>query len=188
MKKLVQEPVRQQLMAAVRAQIAQVTKLQGADPDLLLRQATPGAWSAVQILDHLNSYGSFYLPEIDKAIRRAKSATGLYKPGWLGNYFVQVMQLDEKSKPKKKMKAVKRHQPDFHADPGPVLRVFLQQQQLFLQYLERAQDIDWGSSRTRVSLAGWMRMKLGDCLRFMVAHQQRHGAQLERTINVFNVE
>ena len=95
MKKLVQEPLRQQLMATVRAQIAQITKLQAADPEVLLRQPTPGAWSAVQVLDHLNSYGKFYLPEIDKAIREARPASGWYKPGMLGNYFVQVMQRDD---------------------------------------------------------------------------------------------
>ncbi len=182
MKKLVQEPLRQQLQAAIRAQIALVTKLQAADPELLLRQPEPGGWSPVQVLDHLNSYGRFYLPEIDKAIRQAKSVTGWYKPGMLGNYFVNLMQLDEERKPKKKMKAVKRHHPDFHADAAPVVQEFLQQQQDLLRYLERAQDTDWGSSRTRVSLAGWMRLKLGDCLRFLVAHQQRHCVQIERAI------
>ena len=134
------------------------------------------------MLDHLNSYGKFYLPEIDKAIREARPASGWYKPGMLGNYFVQVMQLDDERKPKKKMKAIKRHHPDFHADAAPVIQEFLQQQQSLLQYFERAHVIDWGSSRTRVSLAGWMRMKLGDCLRFMVAHQQRHCVQMERAL------
>lgn len=178
MKKILQEELSNQLQAQIRGQIDFVTRLKSEDPDKLLRQPAPGKWSAVQVLEHLNSYGHFYIPEIDKAIRNASATRGFYKPGWLGDYFVKLIQLDEKGQPKKKMKAIKRHQPQFHADSKPVIQSYLQQQQQLLQLISYAREKDWGSSRTRVSISKIITMKLGDCLRFVVAHQERHLAQV----------
>src|SRR6476469_8039738 len=60
-------------------------------------------WSAAQCLNHLNSYGKYYLPTIEKAMKYStkKNAAVTYKSSWLGNYFYELM-LPET--PKKKMK------------------------------------------------------------------------------------
>ncbi|MCR6722005.1 MAG: DinB family protein [Chitinophagaceae bacterium] len=174
MKKLLQEELANQLQAEIRSQIDYVTRLRAEDPAKLMMQPAPGKWSKVQVLEHLNSYSFFYNPEIDKAIRKASPTRGFYNPGWLGNYFVNVMKLDETGKPRKKMNAVKRHQPQFRADAASVINSFLQQQQQLLQLIDFARDKDWGSSRTRVSISHLITMKLGDTLRFVVEHQKRH--------------
>jgi len=182
MKNLLQGELRLQLQAELRSQIDYVTRLQATDPSRLLQQPEPGKWSVIQVLEHLNSYGLFYLPEIDRAIRVASPSRGQYKPGWLGDYFVRVMETDDTGKPKKKMKAAKRHEPRFHADSRPVMQTFLQQQQDLLQLLDAAADKDWGSARTRVSISKLAKMKLGDCLRFVVEHQKRHLLQITRIL------
>lgn len=174
MKKLLQEELSNQLQADIRSQIDFVTRLKAEDPATLLMQPAPGKWSVIQVLEHLNSYTLFYIPELDKAIRKASPTRGFYKPGWLGDYFVKLMQLDETGKPRKKMKAAKRHLPQFRADSVPVIDCFLQQQQQLLQLIDFARDKDWGSSRTRVSISHLVTMKLGDTLRFVVEHQKRH--------------
>ena len=40
------------------------------DPDILLRQPAAGKWSVAQVIEHLNSYGRYYLPLIEKALER----------------------------------------------------------------------------------------------------------------------
>lgn len=38
----------------------------------LQQQPGPGKWSAVQCLEHLNTYGRYYLPALDQAIKKAE--------------------------------------------------------------------------------------------------------------------
>mgnify|MGYP000846731275 CR=1 FL=1 len=180
MKNFLQEEIKLQLEAEIREQIELVSRLRLADPAKLLQQPAPGKWSIIQVLEHLNSYGYFYIPEIEKAILRAKAGRGVYKPGWLGNYFVNLMAVNEQEVPKKKMKAASRHEPQFLADSKPVIDRFLQQQQQLLDLLQKASDADWGSSKTKISVSSFIKMKLGDTLRFVVAHQQRHMYQIKR--------
>jgi len=174
MKKIIQEELRSELATTIRRQIELLMRLQALDPGQLLRRPAPGQWCIVQVLEHLNSYGDFYLPEITKAINAASATRGFYKPGWLGNYFVKLIQPGPDGKPRRKMKAIKRHQPSFHADTRPVLQRCLQQQHELLKLLDQAREKDWGSSRTAVSLSKMLHIKLGDCIRFVVAHQERH--------------
>jgi hypothetical protein len=80
----------------------------------LLQKPARNKWSAAQCLEHLNNYGHYYLPEIDKAIEAAKrkglEANDQFKTGLLGNYFTQLM-LPKKSGKLKKMSAPKEHKP-----------------------------------------------------------------------------
>jgi hypothetical protein len=50
-------------------------------------------WSATQCLEHLNSYGRYYLPAIQKAIQKASGTKPAvyFESGWLGNYFYKLM-------------------------------------------------------------------------------------------------
>jgi hypothetical protein len=41
-------------------------------PAIFKEQPAPGAWSAMQCLGHLNAYGDYYLPAIEKAINEAR--------------------------------------------------------------------------------------------------------------------
>lgn len=182
MKKIITQPLLEELAFEVRHQLALASRLQSLDPAFLLRQPQPGAWSAIQILEHLNSYSRFYLPELEKAIQEARPGNGWYRPGLWGNYFVRLMQTEENGQPRRRMKAAKRHRPHFMADSKPVVDEFLHQQRRLLQLLAQAADRDWGSSYTKVSIASWLRLRLGDCLRFQVAHQQRHFHQLLRSL------
>src|SRR6187549_3964551 len=61
--------------------------------DRLATQPAPGAWSASQCLEHLNSYGRYYLPAIEKAIAKAANHKPAlhFKSSWLGNYFYKLM-------------------------------------------------------------------------------------------------
>ena len=66
MKKIFTQPLVEDLGFELRQQLALLSRLQSLDPACLLEQPTPGAWSAIQILEHLNSYSRFYLPKLHK--------------------------------------------------------------------------------------------------------------------------
>jgi hypothetical protein len=84
-----------------------------------------GGWSILQCLEHLNSYGVYYLPAIAAALDRAGKRTGeMYRGGWLGNYFTKIMSPETGTK---KYRAMKGHLPARELDSASVLNDFLNQ-------------------------------------------------------------
>src|SRR5688572_6761383 len=98
-----------QLENKVEAQIAfAVEVLQNLSDDELSKPSSSGGWSIIQILDHLNSYGAYYLPLIQSGMEKGNTSAKLksFKSGMLGNYFVNMI-----SPGTKKIKAAKIHFP-----------------------------------------------------------------------------
>ncbi|HQS04805.1 MAG TPA: DinB family protein, partial [Daejeonella sp.] len=63
----------EELEAELRNQIAQVKEsFENVSETILQSPADSGGWSILQCLDHLNSYGFYYLPQISDALKRAK--------------------------------------------------------------------------------------------------------------------
>ncbi|MEI6950489.1 DinB family protein [Paraflavisolibacter sp. H34] len=158
-------------------------------PESLLRAPGENRWSAAQCLEHLNSYGRYYLPAIEKAISAAEqkgpAPSPTFTSGWLGHYFYQLMLPKEKGM--KKMKAPKDHIPASNLDSDAVLREFIDQQEQLLLLLERAKGIDPGRAKVAISIAPFLKLKLGDVFLFLVAHHQRHVLQAEKAMGISDV-
>jgi hypothetical protein len=90
-------------------------------------QPGPGRWSAIQCLEHLNSYGRFYLPAMEKAMNsnRDQQPSTEFRSGIFGNYFYKLMLTGETGIPKTKMKAPKEHRPAENLDTAEVLSEFI---------------------------------------------------------------
>lgn len=168
------------LQADVRQLILVATHLQNEDPEVLQKQPATGKWSVVQVLEHLNSYGRYYLPAIEKSLQMDKPAKEFFKPGWIGNYFTKIMKPGADGKIGNKMNAPKNHRPSADLDIKPVMDTFFAQQQILLQLLEAAKKKDIGSIRTPISISRFMKLKVGDTFRFLIAHEQRHMLQAGR--------
>lgn len=147
---------------------------------------TPEQWSANQCLQHLNSYGKYYLPAIEKAIAIAKQKSikenPVFKSGWLGNYFTNLMQPKDDGTLPKKMKSPKNHQPQNNADSHLVIAEFIEQQEQLLLLMEQACQLDLNNIKVPISIAPFIKLKLGDVFMFLVVHNQRHVLQAERAI------
>jgi|SRR5690606_6379012 hypothetical protein len=146
----------------------------------LRRRPTPEAWNALECLEHLNRYGDYYLPAIEKAIiaRPRLQAPPPFRSGWLGNYFANLMRVKETKV--KKMKSPADKNP-FGADVN-VLAIdrFLKQQERLLVLLGDAANVDLVKARVAISIAPWIRIRLGDTLRFFVYHIERHVLQAKK--------
>lgn len=150
------------------------------------RKESPEKWSATQCLEHLNSYGRYYLPEMERAIQQAKQKQQKpavhFKAGWLGNYFTQLMKPQEDGSVGKKMSSPKNHYPVSNADSHQVIATFIEQQEKLLQLLEEARSIDLNKASCAISIAKFIKLKLGDTFLFYVAHQHRHILQAKRAL------
>lgn len=163
---------------------------QNLPPKLLTTPPAARKWSAAQCLEHLNFYGKFYLPAIEAAIERARAngsrPAKKFQSGWLGGRFTKMMLpvSDGGDGLKNKMSAPKNARPSAAPDPAVALAEFIEQREKMIGLLTAAAEVDLNSVRVPISLARWLRLKLGDVLMFMTAHDFRHLLQAERAVSL----
>ncbi|WP_165871540.1 DinB family protein [Flaviaesturariibacter flavus] len=142
---------------------------------------TPNAaqqWSVVQILEHLNAYGRFYLPAIEKAMtERPTSKSAWFSSGFWGDYFTKSMKPVNVYEVKNKMKAMKTYTFPNSLNVETVLNEFAQQQDELLRLIDLSQHVNMEEVRVPITISKLIKLKLGDALRFLVAHEQRHMLQ-----------
>lgn len=140
-------------------------------------------WSIVQILEHLNAYGRYYLPAIEKEIAfRSKAVPTWFNSGFLGNYFTNSMKPKNVFEVSNKMKSMKSYSFPNSLNVDTVLKEFEEQQQKLMQLLELARERDLNSIRIPITITKMVKFKLGDVFRFLIAHQQRHMIQARNTL------
>ncbi len=146
----------------------------------LNHRKTNNSWSILECIEHLNRYGDFYIPEIKKSMlnsKHPKSAT--FKSGFLGNYFANTIKPKEKLN---KMKTPKSMNPINSSLDKSVLDRFIYQQEQLLEHLNEANNINLTKLKTPTSLSKWINLRLGDTLRFVIFHNQRHVQQAKRVL------
>jgi hypothetical protein len=153
-------------------------------------QPSPAQWSAKQCIAHLNSYGDYYLPAIDRAIKKAKhkgsKSQQQFTPGRLGNYFTQMMKPGTDAKPSKKIKAFKKYIHPNTEDGDAIIAKFIEQQEQMLLLIDAATEINLETTRVGISIAPLIQLKLGDVFMFITEHNKRHIAQAQRAVNAFS--
>jgi hypothetical protein len=143
----------------------------------------PDQWSILECIEHLNRYGDFYLPEIEKSILARKTNYGalVYRSGLLGNYFANLM----------KVKEGKMFRMKTPADKNPIgseltittIDRFLKQQEMLKSLLNQARHADLTNTKVPISITRLLKLRLGDTFRFFVNHIERHILQAERVLN-----
>lgn len=138
------------------------------------------SWNVLECIEHLNRYGDFYLPAIEKEIKLSRcNSESNFTSGWLGNYFAESML------PKAKLNAMKTFK-----DKNPlganldksVIQVFLNQQKQLLQLLKESEKVSWNKTKVKISIANWIKIRLGDAFRFVIYHNIRHSLQIEKIL------
>ena len=160
-----------------------VRRFQNLSEQALLQPAANGGWSIAQCLQHLNSYGDFYLPQIEKGLEKFSNRLpkNTFKSSWLGHYFIQMM---EPATGKKKYKAFKGHIPAAELDAYAVVATFIQQQEKLLNFLKKAEKVDLNAVRIPISITRLIKLKLGDVFQFIIAHNERHIQQAMRNVTI----
>jgi hypothetical protein len=159
--------------------IQEAKKLQQFDLTQLNYKKNAESWSVLECIEHLNLYGDYYLPLMEKAVFGAeKSNVTRFKPGWLGNYFANAMK--GKNGKIKKMKSPKDKDPRQSQLNALTINRFIKQQELLKSLLENSGELDLNKIKIPISIAKWIKLKLGDTYRFYVYHIERHLHQANR--------
>lgn len=163
--------------------IQRAMRLREEKPEVLNKRITVHQWSALECLEHLNLYGDFYLPEIEKQLSQAVPLKGIatFRSGIIGNYFATLMQRNKKGS-LKKMKAPADKMPPQSGLNSVTIDRFLKQSEKLRQLIGQAATVDLTKTKTAISLTRALRLRLGDTLRFVVYHIERHLDQAERSV------
>ena len=169
----------QRLDDQVEQHIADAVALfQNRDDEFLNRPSDTGGWSIAQCLDHLNSYGLYYLPKMREGLRSSPPVEKEhFTSSWIGAYFTKMM---DPETGKRKYKAFKGHIPPSQLDSALVVGEFIRQQEELLYLLRDGLQKDLDSIRIPVSILPLIKMKIGDVFQFIVAHNERHMQQAKR--------
>ena len=146
----------------------------------------PGTWSVLECIEHLNYYGNFYLPEMEKQIAASSyPSEEFFKSGFLGNYFAKSMRPKEKLN---KMKTLKSQDPLNKQLDGAVLDVFVDHQLQLISLLKKAKKVSLTKTKTNISITKYLRLRLGDTLRVVIYHNQRHIKQAQNVLKTLTRE
>jgi len=184
MKKISSESLLGIAQSEIRELLLECKKLQNLHPVDLQKTTGPGKWSIAQVLEHLNIYARFYIAAIEKQLdHHQTSAKEFFKPGWLGNYFTNLMKPDEQNKIRKKMKSPANAIPSAQPDVEKELNEFINHQHHLLNLLQIAGSANLESIRVPISLTKLIKLKLGDTFRFVIGHEQRHFVQIANLLS-----
>ena len=138
-----------------------------------------GGWNIPQCLEHLNLYGDFYLPEIERRILGAEPMTKdhPFKSGWFGEKTVNDML--PKADKVRMMRTFKDKDPMMMELDYRTIDRFIKQQRQMIKLLQLAKDVHISKVKTKLTLP-ILRFKLGTTFRFVIYHQERHIWQAQR--------
>lgn len=152
--------------------------------DILEQKPSSTQWSAMECLEHLNLYGEFYIPEFQKFISNSDPdlSDKKFKPGLLGNYFANSMKVGQDGTVKNKMNTFRDKNPSNLQVQHDILKKFVNQQREFLHIINKSQQVDINRKGIPITITTLIKLKLGDALRFIVYHNERHIYQAENVL------
>jgi hypothetical protein len=149
--------------------------------DQLHHRPGPGKWSIVEIFGHLNITHDIYIRSILSRITLAPDVqTSSYRSGWLGDLVYQKI-MPRADGSVFKLKALKTHRADGAVEDGKeVLESFLSKCDSIDDILRHVSTKDLQRIKIPFSFSRILRLRLGDNLRYLVAHGERHLLQAQR--------
>ncbi|MET3730713.1 DinB family protein [Moheibacter stercoris] len=145
-----------------------------------VQRPNENSWNALECLEHLNYYGNFYLPEIEQQMKSSNfSHSEHFHSGILGNYFAKSMLPKSKGG---KMKTFKEMNPIGKNLDHSVIEHFISQQEKLRELLNLAHQKNLTKIKTSISISKRIKLRLGDTLRIVIYHNERHLQQAEKTL------
>lgn len=179
------ERLLEKLAADVRELLLKTEKLKPLADAQLREKPSENAWSVGEVIAHLNYYARFYIQAMEEQLDGHRTQPQAYfKPGLFGNYFTRIIGPSPDGEVRNKMTTPRDARPSApdELDPQAELSEFINHQHDLLNLLKLAASADLGRIRVPISISRFIRLKLGDTFRFIIAHEQRHFQQIARVL------
>jgi len=140
-----------------------------------------GQWSMAQCLEHLAVATKGFEKYFDAALelarqRRTATSPPKYKPTVLGGWLAKQVSPEGE----RKLPAPKIFRPAESSNIEGSVKMFLDQQVKFVDFVRRCEGIDYNKTRLRSPVTPLIRYSLADAFVITVLHAQRHLAQARR--------
>jgi len=180
--KIKSEKLIEDLLASVNKAKNSVLEFKQKNLTKLNAKSAQKKWSALECIEHLNLYGDYYLPEIEARILKQNRNTNrvVFKSGIIGNYFASLMKTTN-GKIKKMQSPVEMNPQNSDLNATTIDR-FIKQLDKLIWLLNEAKEVDLQKTKTSIKLTKLIKLRLGDTLRFVVYHIERHLDQAEKAI------
>ncbi|PIB34289.1 hypothetical protein BFP72_02000 [Reichenbachiella sp. 5M10] len=182
---------RSELLQALTADTLQIIEevkvFEAYEEEVLTRRSNPNKWSVVECLEHLNIADAHYLLLFDQKLPNGLVSEEVeYKSSWVGSYFVKSMKPRTDGTIPSPMRTLRKFDPEVvvHQD---TLSKFLEDQHELLRYLEMCHSLDLKRIKIPSAIGRIVTFRLGDALRFLVAHNQRHVIQAKNVLRELGV-
>lgn len=167
-----------------------VSKLNQNNQDQLLLKPDEKSWNAEECLQHLNSYGRYYLTELNSAIHQIKlkniKPEKNIKGSWIGRKFTKMMTVNSQGYPASSMKSPKDHRPISNTNSSKTLEEFESQLRDLELIIQECNQINLDKVRVPISISRFIKLSAADVLDFYLAHHKRHLYQALRAVNRIN--
>ncbi|MGH1336953.1 MAG: DinB family protein [Aureispira sp.] len=147
-------------------------------------------WSILECIAHLNYVADFYFPPTLKALEYAKKKGSrpqkTFTRGWLGHIYVSKMRLNQNNQFKKSIEAPQKYVPvldnNEQLDKKEVFDKFVVNQKTLTRILMEAKTINIEKTRVYAAVFNLVSIRLGDMLKILVYHDERHIVQAQRVL------
>lgn len=148
----------------------------------------PDRWSIVECLQHLNLAERFYIRNIQHKVDKiglvqTNPADQTIESDWIGK--AMLFAVDPQVKIKLPAPGMIRPRPAAQLAPADVIGQFLDLQTLLRSLLDKAVYLDWNRDKVMTLFGNWpgldwLKIRLGDAFRMLIAHTERHMKQAMR--------
>lgn len=145
----------------------------------------PDTWTLNQIFAHLNAYAEYYHENLINRIEktRFRDPKDIFVSSPLGRSAWKSMKLGNANNVKRKFRAPKDYNFAFNGKPmaEDEVAVFVERQNEMLTILQKSAEVNLRKVRVPISISRIVKLRLGDCLMFVVYHNERH---LQQALNL----
>jgi len=141
-------------------------------------------WNIYEVLEHLIRFGEFYIPKIRQVVSYPKSTkkSDTYRSGTFGEFAIK------RTRPVNgvvlnKAKSSSKNNPFLRQLNKSVISEYAAQQKQLLQILSELDGINLSKNYVPTVVGNWLKLNLGDSLRLLIHHEERHFIQINKLVN-----
>jgi len=156
-------------------------------PERFTWSPAPGVWSIGLCIEHLIVVGDLFAQSIDRSVRHARkrqkffaSGSNHYQYGFLGRWFIRVMEPPVKLK----ARAPRKYVPPSRLTFAEAESRFLSMQDHLRRAFASADGLNLAKVRMRSPATPLIRLQLGVWLGVIAAHERRHICQARRLVQM----
>jgi uncharacterized damage-inducible protein DinB len=152
------------------------------DETTLNKLEAEGKWSMLQCIEHITLATAIYVKNFTEKLnsQQLPTAKDSYQGHWKGRMFAKMNAPKPEGAIPMKMKTFKFLEPKSQLRSQSVLAEFKQVHEQMIALVEKSRTVNIDRIKVATALGPMVKLRLGEALRFIIAHTQRHLVQLER--------